>query len=455
MVGNGAMILLVDDEKSILHALRGILEDEGYSVSTAEDGESALATLEDVDPDLVLLDIWLPGRDGMSVLEEIKTRWRHIPVIMISGHGTIELAVGAVKKGAFDFIEKPLSLEKVLLTAQNALRLSRLEAENRILRKHIQPRDEITGRAPVIERLRSQIEIVAPTSSWVLIQGENGTGKEVVARAIFSGSKLADKPFVEVNCAAIPEDLIESELFGHEKGAFTGAVRLKEGKFYQADGGTLFLDEIGDMSLSTQAKILRILQEQKFQRIGGSETIEVRVRVIAATNKDLPEEISEGRFREDLYHRLNVIPIVVPPLKDRLEDIPVLVEEFVDEFCHRNGYPRKEFDPAVIEAFYAYDWPGNVRELKNMVERLLVLSPSSRIRPEDLQPPVWPLGKPAPVLSEQNLKTAREDFERVFIEDKLRECGGNISKTAEHIGLERSHLHKKIKELGIRVVRNG
>ena len=276
MVGDGAMILLVDDEKSILHALRGILEDEGYSVSTAEEGETALAVLEDVEPDLVLLDIWLPGRDGMRILEEIKTRWPHIPVIMISGHGTIELAVGAVKKGAFDFIEKPLSLEKVLLTAQNALRLSRLETENRILRKRIQPRDEITGRAPVIERLRSQIDTVAPTSSWVLIQGKNGTGKEVVARAIFSGSRLADKPFVEVNCAAIPEDLIESELFGHEKGAFTGALRLKEGKFHQADGGTLFLDEIGDMSLSTQAKILRILQEQKFQRIGGSETIEVR-----------------------------------------------------------------------------------------------------------------------------------------------------------------------------------
>ena len=455
MKPNAASILVVDDEEGIRRTLKGILGDEGYRVLLAEDGERALRVLEEDMPDLVLLDIWMPGRDGIAILEEIKTRWPMLPVVMISGHGSIELAVRASKLGAHDFIEKPLSLDKVVLTIQNSLRYSLLEEENLRLRQKVRPWDEVTGVSPPISRLREQVRIIAPTSSWVLIHGENGTGKEVVARAIYRRSKRAHAPFVEVNCAAIPEELIESELFGHERGAFTGATQMRRGKFDLAHGGTLFLDEIGDMSLNTQAKILRILQEQKFQRVGGSKSIQVDVRVIAATNKDLEEEIRAGRFREDLYHRIYVIPVEVPLLRERTEDIPNLVEEFVEEFSRTQGYPRKTFSPEVIAAFRSYPWPGNVRELKNMVERLLILSRSTTVLPGDLMPPIRAAEPPPPHGTPQSLKDAREAFERVFIEEKLREMGGNVSRTAEAIGVERSHLHKKIRELGIRVAKEG
>ena len=450
MRAQNATILVVDDEAGIRDSLKGILEDEGYRVLLSEDGERTLQVLEEETPDLVLLDIWLPGRDGILILQEIRKAWPSLPVVMISGHGSIELAVKATRLGAHDFIEKPLSLDKVVLTIENALRYSRLEEENRRLRQRAGAVVEITGVSAPIEQLREQIRIIAPTSSWVLIHGENGTGKEVVARAIYRASKRALGPFVEVNCAAIPEELIESELFGHEKGAFTGATHTRVGKFDMANGGTLFLDEIGDMSLSTQAKILRILQEQKFQRVGGTKTIQVDVRVIAATNKDLEEEIRAGRFREDLYHRINVIPVEVPPLRERPEDIPLLVQEFVEEFSSRHGLPKKAFDPEVMEAFEGYGWPGNVRELKNMVERLLILSPSSRITLEDLAPP---LRSSVPQHSTEErplgLKEARERFEKAFIEERLREHNWNVTRTAAAIGIERSHLHRKMKELGI------
>ncbi len=445
-------ILVVDDEESIRKSLKGILEDEGYRVLLAEDGHSALSLVEEEVPDAVLLDIWLPGKDGMAVLEELRQAWPVLPVVMISGHGSIDLAVRATKLGAYDFVEKPLSLEKVLLVVRNALRYSSLEQENRWLRQQVNPREQVTGTSVPIQRLREQIRIIAPTSSFVLIHGENGTGKEVVARAIYRQSKRSQGPFVEVNCAAIPEELIESELFGHEKGAFTGATQMRKGKFDMAHGGTLFLDEIGDMSLSTQAKILRILQEQRFQRVGGSRFIQVDVRVVAATNKDLEEEIRAGRFREDLYHRLNVIPVEVPPLRDRKEDIPVLVEEFVEEFSKVRGYPRRQFSGAVMEAFQQYSWPGNVRELKNVVERLLILARSQVVGLEDLTPPVWagPQVTRSGAQPPRSLREAREAFEKAFLEEKLRECGGNVSRTAELVGIERSHLHKKLKELGIR-----
>lgn len=447
-------ILVVDDEESIRKSLQGILEDEGYRVLLAEDGQSALSVVEEETPDAVFLDIWLPDKDGMIVLEEMRKGWPMLPVVMISGHGSIDLAVRATKLGAYDFVEKPLSLEKVLLVVRNALRYSSLEQENRWLRQQVSPREEVTGVSLPIQRLREQIRIIAPTSSFVLIQGENGTGKEVVARAIYRQSKRSHGPFVEVNCAAIPEELIESELFGHERGAFTGATQMRRGKFDLANGGTLFLDEIGDMSLSTQAKILRILQEQRFQRVGGSRFIQVDVRVVAATNKNLEEEIKAGRFREDLYHRLNVIPVEVPPLRDRREDIPLLVEEFVEEFCKGRGYPRRQFSDGVMEAFKQYTWPGNVRELKNVVERLLILARSQVVEVADLTPPIWAgpqvVAKPG-LQSPQSLKEAREAFERAFLEAKLREYGGNVSRTAEAVGLERSHLHKKLKELGIRM----
>jgi two-component system nitrogen regulation response regulator NtrX len=449
---DSATILVVDDEEGIRRSLKGVLEDEGYRVILAEDGDKALSLMEEESPDLVLLDIWMPGKDGMVVLEEIRRGWPMLPVVMISGHGSIDLAVRATKLGAYDFVEKPLSLDKVLLTLRNALNYSFLEEENRRLRQQVRPRDEITGTSPAIQRLKEQVRIIAPTSSFVLIHGENGTGKEVVARAIYKQSKRSQGPFVEVNCAAIPEELIESELFGHEKGAFTGATQMRRGKFDLAHQGTLFLDEIGDMSLSTQAKILRVLQEQRFQRVGGNRYIQVDVRVIAATNKNLEEEIRAGRFREDLYHRLNVIPIDVPPLRERLEDIPLLVEEFVEEFAKLRGYPRRKFSPEVMKAFEKYSWPGNVRELKNVVERLLILARSHVVELEDLRPPVWfgPREKPKTPSFPQTLKEAREAFEKAFIEEKLEEFGWNISRTAEAIGLDRSHLHKKMRELGIR-----
>jgi two-component system nitrogen regulation response regulator NtrX len=445
-------ILVVDDEERIRQSLSGILKDEGYGVLEAKDGVQALRQIETESPDLALLDIWMPGMDGMEVLERMKGLIPNLPVIMISGHGNIELAVKAVKLGAYDFIEKPLSLEKVLLTVNNALLFSRLEQENRALRQEVQRKYEIVGGSREIQQLKDQIKIVAPTNGWVLINGENGTGKELVARGIHATSLRADKPFVEVNCAAIPEELIESELFGHEKGSFTGALTKKRGKFDLAHEGTIFLDEIADMSLKTQAKILRILQEQKFERVGGTEMIFVDVRVIAATNRDLKEEIQRGKFREDLYYRLNVIPIVVPPLRARRTDIPLLVEHFVTEFCLGNNKEMKKISPDAMDLLAAYSWPGNVRELKNIVERMVIMTRGPVIEAKDVPEPVREQPKAAVEFSffeYHLLKDARREFEKRFIMRKLAENDENISKTAEVIGIERSNLHRKIKSYGI------
>jgi two-component system nitrogen regulation response regulator NtrX len=445
-------ILVVDDEERIRQSLNGILKDEGYEVLEAKDGLQALKQIESDPPELVLLDIWMPGMDGMEVLERMKGQIPNLPVIMISGHGNIELAVKAVKLGAYDFIEKPLSLEKVLLTVNNALLFSKLEQENRALRQEIQRKYEIVGNSPEIQQLKEQIKIVAPTNGWVLINGENGTGKELVARGIHALSLRADRPFVEVNCAAIPEELIESELFGHEKGSFTGALTKKRGKFDLSNGGTIFLDEIADMSLKTQAKILRILQEQKFERVGGTEMIYVDVRVIAATNRDLKEEIQKTKFREDLYYRLNVIPIVVPPLRDRKTDIPLLVEHFIAEFCLDNNKELKKISPEAMSLLVAYSWPGNVRELKNIVERMVIMTRGAVIEAKDVPDPIQEQHKAPMEFSFFEfglLKDARREFEKRFIMKKLMENDENISKTAEVIGIERSNLHRKIKSYGI------
>jgi two-component system, NtrC family, nitrogen regulation response regulator NtrX len=451
-------ILVVDDEERIRQSLNGILKDEGYEVVESKDGGQALKQLENDPPDLVLLDIWMPGMDGMEVLERMKGQIPNLPVIMISGHGNIELAVKAVKLGAYDFIEKPLSLEKVLLAVNNALLFSKLEQENRALRQEVERKYEIVGNSAQVEKLKEQIKIVAPTNGWVLINGENGTGKELVARAIHRLSLRTGKSFVEVNCAAIPEELIESELFGHEKGSFTGALTKKRGKFDLAHEGTLFLDEIADMSLKTQAKILRILQEQKFERVGGTEMIYVDVRVIAATNRDLKEEIQKGKFREDLYYRLNVIPIAVPPLRERKTDIPLLVEHFIAEFCLENNKEPKKISPEAVELLASYSWPGNVRELKNIVERMVIMTRGSVIEPKDIPDPVREQPK-APLefsfFDFDLLRDARREFEKRFIMKKLSENDENISKTAEMIGIERSNLHRKIKSYEIAMRKEG
>jgi two-component system nitrogen regulation response regulator NtrX len=448
-------ILIVDDEQSIRESLDGILQDEGFRTLVAETGEEALAMLAEENPDLVLLDIWLPGIDGLETLRRIRENHQEQLVVMMSGHGTIETAVKATKLGAYDFIEKPLSLEKVLISIENALKVNRLVEENRSLKARIAREYEMVGSSASIQSLKEQIAIAAPTSGWVLITGENGTGKELVARAIHHYSRRSDKPFIEVNCAAIPEELIESELFGHEKGAFTGATAQRKGKFDQAHEGSLFLDEIGDMSLKTQAKILRILQERKFERVGGNRTIEVDVRVIAATNKDLEEEIQEGNFRQDLYYRLNVLPFHVPPLRERREDIPLLAKHFLSYFCSKESRDTKILEQDAIEAMMAYNWPGNVRELKNIVERLVIMSPHQTIAFADLPTSIQrggdrdPGGRAYLPGEGVSLKQAREDFEREFILQKLQENEGNISRTAEAIEMERSNLHRKIKSYGI------
>jgi two-component system nitrogen regulation response regulator NtrX len=451
-------ILIVDDERAICDSLKGILGDEGYEVATAGDGESALKLAESEGPDLVLLDIWMPGLDGLEVLARLKERQPALPVVMISGHGTVETAVRATKLGAFDFIEKPLDMDKILLSVRNALELSRLAEENLLLRQKSQaPR--LTGQSPAISAVRQAIDRVAPTDAWVLITGENGTGKELVAHAIHRKSRRAAHPLVDVNCAAIPEDLIESELFGHEKGAFTGASAKRRGKFDLAHKGTLFLDEIADMSLKTQAKILRILQEQRFERVGGTRTIGVDVRVLAATNKDLSQEIEAGRFREDLYYRLNVIPIHVPPLRQRAADIPELCAEFLVELAAKFHQDAKSLTSGALELLMAQPWPGNVRELKNLVERLVILCPVQEIGRGEVE--AFVAGGPAPAggmaqaLAAGDYKEARAAFERLYLEDQLARHHGNVSATAEAVGLERSHLHKKLKSLGVRTDKNG
>jgi two-component system nitrogen regulation response regulator NtrX len=446
-------ILVVDDEETIIQSLNGILTDEGYDVVSANSGAAGLEKIEEVMPELVLLDIWMPGIDGIETLVKIKETNPHLPVVIMSGHGTIETAVKATKLGAYDFIEKPLSLEKVLLCVNNALDYSRLEEEIILLKEKERHRYRITGNSKAIKQLREQIKVVAPTNAWVLITGENGTGKELVAHTIHGQSKRSNKPMVEVNCAAIPEELIESELFGHEKGAFTGATTMKKGKFDLAHEGTLFLDEISDMSLKAQSKTLRILQEQKFERVGGAKTIHVDVRVIAATNKDLETEIEKGNFRDDLYFRLNVIPITVPALRERVEDIPELVNEFLSDISLRTNLELKEFSQKAIDLLKKYHWPGNVRELKNLVERLVIMIPEKVIQDKNIPPPFnqGPDVKQTPEssLMADSFKDAKIEFEKAFIARKLREFNGNISQTAEAIGIERSNLHKKIKAYGL------
>ena len=445
-------ILIVDDERAIQATLRAVLEDEGYRVTSVGSAPDALTKLSDETPDLIFLDIWMPGMDGLEALAEIKQRQPETTVVMISGHATIETAVKATKLGAYDFIEKPLSLEKTLLAVSRALEHSRLERENRALREQLDRGQQIVGKSALIEELRGQIAVAAPTNGRVLIHGENGAGKELVARAIHAQSTRRDAPFVEVNCAAIPEELIESELFGHERGAFTGAVARHRGKFEAANGGTIFLDEIGDMSLKTQAKVLRVLEEQAFERVGGKETLQVDVRVLAASNQDLKEQITQGRFREDLYYRLAVIPIEVPPLRKRKEDIPGLVSYFIALFSAQNGKRSKTVSVEALAYFLAYDWPGNVRELRNMVERLVIMTPRDVIGPEDLPPPLRPK-EPASgaeeIQREKTLKEARDAFERAFILAELRAHDGNVTRTAEKLGIERSHLYRKLKSYGI------
>jgi two-component system nitrogen regulation response regulator NtrX len=434
-------ILIVDDEKSICQSLEGILTDEGYEVQTAPSAEEALRMMEEEAPHLVLLDIWLPGMDGLEALKIIKTEFPQVRVVMMSGHGTIETAVKATKLGAFDFIEKPLSLEKIILVINHAMDMMRLEEENVLLKQKLTQSFELTGKSPVIMELKEQISIVAPTNAWILIMGENGTGKELVARSIHRKSRRSQKPFVEVNCAAIPEELIESELFGHEKGAFTGATSKKRGKFDLANEGTIFLDEVADMSQKAQAKILRISTD---------------VRVLAATNKDLEREMEDGRFRQDLYYRLNVIPLHVPPLRDRREDIPLLVARFIHDFSLKEGEVEKTMSNEALEKLMRHDWPGNVRELKNIVERLAIMTPGRIIDVADI-PPLQktenghrPETADIPISSDpDSLREARQDFEKQFIMKKLKEFEGNISRTAEAIGLERSNLHRKIKSYGL------
>jgi len=450
-------ILIIDDESSIRQALAGILGDEGFDVISASSAEEGLEILEDDHIDLVLLDIWLGDKmDGMAALPIIKERF-HLPVIMISGHGTIETAVQATRNGAFDFIEKPLSYDKIVLAITNGLRFAQLEQENQLLRQTTAKPVQMTGTSPAITAIRNQIEMVAPTDAWVLIRGDHGTGKELVAQSIHRLSGSSSKPMIEVNCAAIPEELIESELFGHEKGSFTGAHSSKKGKFDQADGGILFLDEIGDMSLKTQAKILRILQEQKFERVGGNRTIKVNVRVLAATNKNLEEEIENGNFRADLFWRLNVVPIHVPRLQDRLEDIPRLVTSLMESMTGKGIKPKTFTEDAFI-ALREHSWPGNVRELRNFIERLAIMCPDEIITGQQIRLFLNPVQGAATAMTygpamamflTADFKEAKRLFEREYLQQKLTQNDGNISKTAEQVGLERSHLHKKLKSLDI------
>jgi two-component system nitrogen regulation response regulator NtrX len=444
-------LLIVDDEPSILQSLGGLLSDEGFEVTTAANGYEALKTIEVESPDLVLLDIWMPGIDGIETLKEIKRKSPNIQVIIITGHGTIETAVKATKLGAFDLIEKPLSIDKVIVAINNALNFRRLEEENKYLRKKTLEKNSINGNSPKTLELKNNIAKAAPTDTWILISGENGTGKELVARMIHHLSPRADQPLIDVSCAAIPENLIESELFGHEKGAFSGATSKKIGKFELASNGSIFLDEIGDMSLKTQARILRVLQEQKIQRVGGNRTISVDVRVIAASNKNLEEEIEKGRFREDLFYRLNVLPINVPPLRQRADDIPILVETFLEDFAIQNRGRRKQITSDALEILGKYTWPGNVRELKNLVERMAILVDADAIDSRDI-PDVYNLDSSLvndlteyQALNFDTLKEARLAFEQAFITRKLMQHRNNVTKTAEVIGVGRSFLHKKIK----------
>lgn len=444
-----ASILIVDDESGIRESLGALLRDEGYDAETVASGEECLERLKRRNFDLVLLDVWLNGMDGLDTLERMQERGAAPMVVMISGHGNIETAVRATKLGAFDFIEKPLSIEKVVLVARNALEYLRLEEENRRLRAELEERHQILGASVPMKALRQQIALTAPTNGRVLIYGESGTGKELVARALHANSPRSAMPFVEVNCAAIPEELIESEMFGHRKGSFTGASEDKVGKFQKADGGTLFLDEVGDMSLRTQSKVLRVLEEQRVEPLGSNRQVNVDVRVIAATNKKLEDEIGRNAFREDLFYRLNVIPFYVPPLRERTEDLPVLAAHFLNEFSDAYGKKAKEFTAPAMEVLLAYPWPGNVRELRNLVERLVIMCPSPKIEPHHLPPELFRGASKSPQKPYESLHEARSAYERDFVLRKLEENRWNMTKAAAALGLERSHLYRKMRSLGI------
>jgi two-component system nitrogen regulation response regulator NtrX len=446
---NRSHLLVVDDEAGIRESLSSILKDEGYQVDAVASGEEALARATSGDFEVVLLDVWLSGIDGLQTLSRIQAMQRPPAVIMISGHGTIETAVRATKLGAFDFIEKPLSLEKIVVLVRNAVQQRRLAEENQLLHSELGHRYQVIGDSVPMKAMRQQIAVTAPTNGRVLIYGESGTGKELVARALHAASLRSNGPFVEVNCAAIPEELIESELFGHVKGSFTGATEDKIGKFQKADGGTLFLDEIGDMSLRTQSKVLRVLEEQRFEPVGSNQTVNVDVRVIAATNKNLEQEIARGAFRQDLFYRLNVIPFYVPPLRDRKEDIAILARHFLNEFSSAYGKKTRELGDTAKDILLRYPWPGNVRELRNLVERLVIVCPQARIEPHHLPPELFRGVAESPQQPYSTLHEARSAYEREFILRKLQEHRWNMTQTAFALGLERSHLYRKMKSLGI------
>jgi len=441
-------VLVVDDEEGIRQSLSSILREEGYTADAVASGEACLTALQRRPYDLVLLDIWLGDMDGLETLRHVREMARPPVVVVISGHGSIETAVRATKLGAFDFIEKPLALEKILVAVRNALAQARLQEENRLLRAELNRSQMLLGESVPMKALRQLIALTAPTGGRVLIYGESGTGKELVARTLHAQSQRAPQPFVEVNCAAIPEELIESELFGHVKGSFTGANEDKTGKFQQADGGTLFLDEVGDMSLKTQAKVLRVLEEQRFEPIGSRKPVSVDVRVVAATNKKLEDEIARGAFREDLFYRLNVVPMVIPPLRERTEDVPIFARHFLAEFSEAYGRKPREISPGALEVMMQYPWPGNVRELRNVMERLAIMCPDERVEVHHLPPELFRGGlrvpQPAATLAE-----GRHDYEREMILRKLEENHWNMTRTATALGLERSHLYRKMKSLGI------
>lgn len=441
-------ILIVDDERGIRDTLRAVLEDENFVVDAVASGEECLKIIEKRAFGCLLLDVWLPGIDGLETLAKLRAAGVEAAVVMISGHGNIETAVRATKLGAFDFIEKPLSIEKTVLTIRNALRQRRLERVNAELSAELNSDFELIGESVAMRALRQQIAVVAPTDGRVLIYGESGTGKELVARTIHIQSRRSVAPFVEVNSAAIPEELIESELFGHVKGAFTGAMTAKKGKFELADGATLFLDEIADMSARVQAKVLRVLEEQRFEPVGGSSSVRVDVRVIAATNKSLDVEIEQGNFRADLFYRLNVIPFEIPPLRERLEDVPALIEHFNQKFSKSYGKKPKRFEPEALETLQTYSWPGNVRELRNTVERVVIMHSKVKVNAADL-PVLGGEEPPAASFRFPSFKEATDAYHREFIQRKLAEAEGNVSRAAELMGVDRSHLYRRMKSLGI------
>jgi len=463
-------VLVIDDEENILKTLSGILTSEGYEVVTAATGGDGIARASEQSFDCILLDVWLPDTDGLQVLRELKREDIIRPVVMMSGHSTITTAVEATKLGAYTFLEKPLDLERLLLTIRNALRQIELEREIILLKEGVSEDHLLIGNSPGLEKLRALIAQVAPTNTRVLITGENGTGKEIVARAIFQGSKRTNKPFVKVNCAAIPQELIESELFGHEKGAFTGATESKPGKFELANGGTIFLDEVGDMSVATQAKVLRVLEEQEFERVGGKKPMKVDVRVIAATNQDLPKQIENGNFRPDLYFRLNVIPIVAPPLREHIDDLNMIAAHFLARYAAEHNQRPKRLSTEALKILKGYNWPGNVRELRNLMERLVILTPGDEIVSADLAGIIPGVDRPFEVpvsagtgstnafLGQYDtvpLRDAIAECEREMILRRLKSCDGNVKRTAEELGLERSHLYKKMKSLGIDPAKRG